>query len=183
MTETHGCGMLGSRPPASAPTPIQDPARQRLTRLGLALLATGAVALAVSATRGDPREDRGANPLSLSTTPSFTFSTPSASHSWHPSATRPGPAPAPGATSLLWPLFLAPFWKLGFRDVALVWPAWFFGWLALFGVCGRNLATGGAGCCPKESPSSPARVRSALVAWSGVQAAAWRSCPSPGGSW
>ncbi len=39
-----------------------------------------------------------------------------------------------GATSLLWPLLLAPFHALGMRDVALLWPAWLFGTLAHAGV-------------------------------------------------
>ncbi len=133
MTETHGCGMLGSRPPASAPTPIQDPARQRLTRLGLALLATGAVALAVSATRVTLAKTGGEPAVPLDDT-FIHFQYAKRFAQLAPFSYSPGAAPAPGATSLLWPLFLAPFWKLGFRDVSLVWPAWFFGWLALFGV-------------------------------------------------
>jgi hypothetical protein len=36
-----------------------------------------------------------------------------------------------GATSLLWPALLAPFYALGFRDLSIVWVAWFFGFLAL----------------------------------------------------
>jgi hypothetical protein len=36
-----------------------------------------------------------------------------------------------GATSLVWPLILAPFWLVGFRDLAIIWPAWFFGFVAL----------------------------------------------------
>jgi hypothetical protein len=39
-----------------------------------------------------------------------------------------------GATSLLWPLLLAPFRALGVRDVALLWPAWLLGTLAHAGV-------------------------------------------------
>jgi hypothetical protein len=32
-----------------------------------------------------------------------------------------------GATSLLWPILLAPFHLIGFRDVSLLWAAWLFG--------------------------------------------------------
>src|SRR5512140_2530415 len=31
-----------------------------------------------------------------------------------------------GATSLAWPILLAPFYKLGLRDVSLLWAAWLF---------------------------------------------------------
>jgi hypothetical protein len=43
----------------------------------------------------------------------------------------PGAAPAPGATSLLWPLLLAPFWAIGFRGTALIWVAWMLSWVSL----------------------------------------------------
>ena len=36
-----------------------------------------------------------------------------------------------GATSLLWPLVLAPFYLIGLRDLSIIWAAWFFGFLAL----------------------------------------------------
>jgi hypothetical protein len=39
-----------------------------------------------------------------------------------------------GATSLLWPLLLAPFYLIGFRDLSIVYVAWFFGTLAHAGV-------------------------------------------------
>ena len=42
----------------------------------------------------------------------------------------PGAAPAPGATSLLWPALLAPFFALGLRGASLLWVAWGFGLLA-----------------------------------------------------
>lgn len=40
-------------------------------------------------------------------------------------------ARAPGATSLLWPVVLAPFWALGFKGSALCWIAWLFGFASL----------------------------------------------------
>ncbi|HEX9619347.1 MAG TPA: hypothetical protein VF989_04370 [Polyangiaceae bacterium] len=56
-----------------------------------------------------------------------------------------------GATSLLWPALLAPFYALGFRELSLIWPAWALGWLA-YGALGyetwriaqRLLGRGGA---------------------------------------
>jgi hypothetical protein len=43
----------------------------------------------------------------------------------------PGAEAAPGATSLIWPLVLAPFHALGVRGESLIWIAWLFGWIAL----------------------------------------------------
>lgn len=43
----------------------------------------------------------------------------------------PGDSYTSGATSLLWPTMLAPFYLLGLRDTAIVWAAWFWGWLFL----------------------------------------------------
>jgi hypothetical protein len=56
----------------------------------------------------------------------------------------PGAAPTPGATSVLWPLLLAPWTALGIEDVGLVWVAWAFGWAALAGLAHetRQLARG-----------------------------------------
>jgi hypothetical protein len=48
----------------------------------------------------------------------------------HPFAYSGG-AKAPGATSLLWPVVLAPFWAIGFNGSALAWIAWLFGFTAL----------------------------------------------------
>lgn len=39
-----------------------------------------------------------------------------------------------GATSFLWPILLAPFYALGFRDASIVWPAWLLAFLALGGL-------------------------------------------------
>ncbi|HWL89596.1 MAG TPA: hypothetical protein VNO21_27520, partial [Polyangiaceae bacterium] len=36
-----------------------------------------------------------------------------------------------GATSWLWPFVLAPFYLLGFRDLAILWPAWILSFTAL----------------------------------------------------
>ncbi len=42
-----------------------------------------------------------------------------------------GDAYSSGATSLLWPLALAPFYLLGLRDLSIIWAAWLFGFVAL----------------------------------------------------
>jgi hypothetical protein len=36
-----------------------------------------------------------------------------------------------GATSILWPILLAPFYALGLTDLSIIWAAWAFGFLAL----------------------------------------------------
>jgi hypothetical protein len=43
----------------------------------------------------------------------------------------PGAEPVPGATSLLWPLVLAPFWAIGVRGTGLIWVAWTLSWVSL----------------------------------------------------
>jgi hypothetical protein len=48
-----------------------------------------------------------------------------------PFAYTAGAVPAPGATSLLWPMLLAPFHAIGFRDSAIIWVAWALGFVAL----------------------------------------------------
>lgn len=45
-----------------------------------------------------------------------------------------GEAISTGATSLVWPALLAPFWKAGFRGLSLVWVAWALGTISLAGV-------------------------------------------------
>jgi hypothetical protein len=49
----------------------------------------------------------------------------------HPFRYAPGMPPTSGATSLLWPTMLAPFYAIGFRGNAIVWPAWILGFAAL----------------------------------------------------
>src|ERR1700722_19061552 len=49
----------------------------------------------------------------------------------HPFRYQAGEPATSGATSLLWPLLLAPFYALGFRDLAILWPAWGLSFLAL----------------------------------------------------
>ena len=43
----------------------------------------------------------------------------------------PGDSYTSGATSLLWPAMLAPFYLLGLRDTSIIWAAWLWGWLFL----------------------------------------------------
>lgn len=42
----------------------------------------------------------------------------------------PGDGFTAGATSFAWPMVLAPFYLIGFRDLSIIWIAWFFGFLA-----------------------------------------------------
>jgi hypothetical protein len=49
----------------------------------------------------------------------------------HPFRYTAGAAPTPGATSLLWPLVLAPFYALGLRGPSLMWAAWALSFAAL----------------------------------------------------
>ncbi len=49
----------------------------------------------------------------------------------HPFRYQAGMPPTSGATSVLWPLMLAPFHAIGFRGTAILWPAWLFGFAAL----------------------------------------------------
>ncbi len=49
----------------------------------------------------------------------------------HPLVYSPGAAPAAGATSLLWPLLLAPFYLLGLHGASIIYAAWLLGWVSL----------------------------------------------------
>jgi hypothetical protein len=62
----------------------------------------------------------------------------------HPFRYTPGAAPTPGATSLLWPLVLSPFYAIGFRGASIIWVAWAFGFttLAFLAVETKRLADG-----------------------------------------
>jgi hypothetical protein len=46
----------------------------------------------------------------------------------------PGQGYVSGATSLLWPVLLAPFYLLGFRGLSIIWIAWILGFAALAGL-------------------------------------------------
>ena len=50
---------------------------------------------------------------------------------FHPFRYQAGMPATSGATSVLWPLMLAPFWAIGFRGQLIMWPAWLFGFGAL----------------------------------------------------
>jgi hypothetical protein len=62
----------------------------------------------------------------------------------------PGSAPVPGATSLLWPALLAPFYALGFQGSALLWPAWAISFLCL-GLLAYETARAGDGLLSREA--------------------------------
>jgi hypothetical protein len=46
----------------------------------------------------------------------------------------PGQGYVSGATSLLWPVLLAPFYLVGFRGLSIIWVAWILGFAALAGL-------------------------------------------------
>jgi len=52
----------------------------------------------------------------------------------HPLRFEAGEPFTSGATSLLWPALLAPFYAVGFRGEAILWPAWGLSFLALGGL-------------------------------------------------
>jgi hypothetical protein len=54
--------------------------------------------------------------------------------SGHPLRFQVGAPITSGATSMLWPALLAPFWALGLRDEAIVWAAWAVSFTALGGL-------------------------------------------------
>jgi hypothetical protein len=49
----------------------------------------------------------------------------------HPLRFEAGEPVTSGATSMLWPALLAPFWAIGFRGDAILWPAWALSFVAL----------------------------------------------------
>lgn len=52
----------------------------------------------------------------------------------HPMRFLPGEPITSGATSILWPALLAPFWAVGLRDDTIVWAAWALSFAALGGL-------------------------------------------------
>ncbi len=52
----------------------------------------------------------------------------------HPLRFQAGAPISSGATSMLWPAILAPFWALGARDEAILWPCWILSFAALAGL-------------------------------------------------
>ena len=88
----------------------------------------------------------------------------------------PGEGYSSGATSLLWPLLLAPFHVLGLRGVSLLWAAWLLGTLAHAGLATEvyrltrrlagDAAAGGAAVMCSIFPAF------AWFAWSGMETVA-----------
>jgi hypothetical protein len=62
----------------------------------------------------------------------------------HPFRYTPGATPTPGATSLLWPFVLSPFYAAGAHGASIIWIAWALGWasLGLLAVETTRLASG-----------------------------------------
>ncbi len=108
-----------------------------------ALCAVATAALAWTALRGILDKTGGEPAVPLDDT-YIHFQYARAWAELHPLRYGPGADPAPGATSLLWPLALAPFWAAGLRGTLLVWPAWALGFvsLGLLALETRRLAQG-----------------------------------------
>lgn len=113
--------MLPPRP--SLFSRLQRPGPGLPIALATALLAWVATRGILAATGGEP-----AVPLD-DTFIHFRFAATFAG--LHPFEYSPGAAPVAGATSLLWPLLLAPFHALGLTGTRLIWVAWAGGWFAL----------------------------------------------------
>ncbi|MBK7582544.1 MAG: hypothetical protein IPI67_20395 [Myxococcales bacterium] len=110
--------------PSSPLTPI---ARRALPWLPWAVIALGLGVVAsraiLAATGGEPGVPLDDTYIHFQYARSFAAG--------HPLVYTPGSSPTPGATSLLWPLVLSPFVRLGFDGVNLIWIAWLLGWVSL----------------------------------------------------
>ncbi|MFC1642830.1 hypothetical protein ACFL5O_09125 [Myxococcota bacterium] len=108
--------------------------------------------------------------------------------------------PTPGATSLLWPLVLAPLHWMGLGGLRIIWGAWFLGWVSL-ALLGRETWLMGRGLLSREAATGAAAMVFAFggyvwfagsgmevvpLAWllmcSARKCAEWReqAAPSPG---
>jgi hypothetical protein len=98
-------------------------------RLIGAACAVAALALAITTTRAVLEKTHGpAVPLDDTY---IHFQYARALASGHPFRYTDGATPTPGATSLLWPMILAPFYALGLHGARLIWAAWGIGWISL----------------------------------------------------
>jgi hypothetical protein len=122
--------------------PESLPRRARRALLAYAPLAAATAALAFITTR--EVLSRGGGPACPLDDAYIHFQYARSIAELHPFRYTPGAAPTPGATSLLWPLTLAPFYAAGLHGARLVWVAWALGWtaLALLAVEARRLAAG-----------------------------------------
>lgn len=111
--------MLDTRSPRRAPRALR-----RYAPLGLATAAMAFVVIRESLSRSG----RPAVPLDDAY---IHFQYARAIAELHPFRYTSGATPTPGATSLLWPALLAPFYALGLHREHLIWAAWALGFLAL----------------------------------------------------
>jgi hypothetical protein len=85
----------------------------------------------------------------------------------------PGGSYTTGATSFLWPVVLAPFYRLGFHGLSLVWVAWLFGLVghAAVAVEAKRLAEPLAGRAAAIAAGAMCAVFGAFAwfAWSGME--------------
>jgi hypothetical protein len=128
--------MLPSR---GTDTPMRTDARAKLLRFAPLVVATTALAYwSISAIRART----GGEPSVPLDDAFIHFRYARALAEGHPLVYSPGDPATSGATSLLWSALLAPFWKVGFRDVSLIWIAWALSFtsLALLAIETRRLA-------------------------------------------
>jgi hypothetical protein len=96
-------------------------------KLGLALATAGLAWWAISSIR----EKTGGSPCAPLDDAFIHFQYARSFAEGHPLVYAPGDPRTSGATSLLWSFVLAIPWKLGLRDVSLVWAAWAIGFACL----------------------------------------------------
>jgi hypothetical protein len=125
--------LTAQRPPGSFP-PVTTPAPDRASAWKGRALTWGpiAVAVAVLAERSIATVlARLGHPGAALDDAYIHFQYARAIAEGHPLRFEAGEPFTSGATSLLWPTLLAPFYAVGFRGEAIVWPAWGLSFLAL----------------------------------------------------
>ncbi len=119
-------------PPAALPPPVRAPGeRRRLIELGWWLSVTLATLELARRTVSGVLAQTGGIPAVPLDDAFIHFQFAKSYALLEPLVYSPGDRPVGGATSLLWPLVLAPGWLLGLREEQLIWAAWGLGFLSL----------------------------------------------------
>ena len=129
----HGAVRVSDRPR------VPRPRARRLPRRGApgsgapsrTVPSSLAVGVRRRSARSAPCSRRSATPAATLDDAYIHFQYARAIAEGHPLRFQAGEPLTSGATSLLWPALLAPFWALGVRDEAIVWPAWALSFAAL----------------------------------------------------
>lgn len=117
-------------PSEPAPPANEVPLRGIGAHVGLIAAAAGSLLLAYTTIRGVLTATGGVPAVPLDDAYiHFQFARGFAE--LHPFAYSPGAPPVAGATSVLWPVALAPFWALGLRGASIIWAAWALSYAAL----------------------------------------------------